>query len=119
SLTCLEPEDRTSDAHTPATALALGLVLRVAPCQDWIEDDPEEQQSDAEAHTLTEILRDADRDEDRGDDVHEWNDHEHDPPERLSRDLEQHDEVVNRDDRGPAWLAGLRENLPHGCDDED
>ena len=36
----------------------------------------------------------------------------------FAGDLQQHDDVVDRDDRRPTRLAGFDEDLPHADDDQ-
>src|SRR5436305_7436987 len=57
---------------------------------------------------------DLDRDEhhDEDDDVDERDEHQDEPPQRLSGDFEKHDEVVDGDDRRPTRLPGFGEDLP-------
>src|SRR5436190_10147093 len=88
----LQPEDRTSDAHTLATAS--GLVLRVTPRKNRIEDEPEKRQAKPESRSFAELLRKIDGDNDSDDDVCQRDEEQQQPPPRLAGDPQVDDAVV-------------------------
>src|SRR5689334_8748570 len=94
-------------------------VLRLPPRQNRDEDESQEEESEREPHTMSEVLGDAVEHHDRYDDVHDGDEVEEDPPDRFARDLQHHDAIVDRDDRRPARLSGLGKHLPHRCDVEE
>src|SRR5438105_1851589 len=96
----------------PVACGRLALIRRVAPRENRIEDEAEQRQPNAEPCALAEVLSDGNRHDEPHDDVHEGNEEQEDPPPRLSRDTEQHDPVVNRNEHGPARLSSLREYGP-------
>src|SRR5260370_16125470 len=119
---------RTSSSSTKRRAWALSwpgiscvwpTVLRFPPRQNRIENEPEEDEPHGEAGTFSKTRPEGVRHDDADDDADEWNDVEDDPPDRFADDLVQHDEIINRDDRRPPWLARLREDLPHRDDVEE
>ena len=85
----------------------------------WIEHERQQPQPDTEARALAEDSRQVDRHDDRDDQLRYRNEIEDHPPYRAPDDLEQDDEVVDRDDGGPAGLAGLDEDLPPRRHDDD
>src|SRR5215210_2867588 len=97
----------------------VGVIAGVAEAEDRIEDDTQKSQADPEAGAFAEAFCDIDRDEDRDDEVHERDDKQDDPPGRPPGDLQEHDQVVDRNDRSPAGLSRLFEDLPHPRNHDD
>src|SRR5262245_46655070 len=93
-------------------------ILRATEAQNWDKDEAEQKQTNTEANALPERLRQIDGDDDQDDEVHEWDKHKQEPPPRATDDFEQHDRIIDRDDRSPARLAGFGENLPERGDQE-
>ena len=52
------------------------------------------------------------------DEIHEWDKHQNDPPAGPADDLAPNVEIVDRDDAGPAGLAGFGEHFPHRHDQQ-
>jgi hypothetical protein len=94
-------------------------VLRVAKAKNGDEDRAQEQHSDRETGAFPESLCDTNKHHNCGHKVDDWNAEQHDPPERFAGDLEQDDQVVDRNDRCPAGLACLGKDLPHPGDNQD
>ena len=99
---------RAAVSGGPANTYADRLVARVAEAEDRTEDERQDQHADGEADTLAEVLARARLHDDHDDEVDERDEQQDEPPERLAGDLEEHDQVVDRDDRRPTRLAGLR-----------
>src|SRR5262245_27671629 len=71
-------------------------VARVAEAEDGVEDERQEPEPDAEACALAEALSHGEGDGDQDEEVHERNEQQDDPPGGLPGDLEQDEDVVNR-----------------------
>src|SRR6266550_3361039 len=119
---------RTSSSSTKHRAWALSWhgsscvwpqILRIPPRQDRKEDPAEEDKAERETDAVPEILGEVVRYDHGDDDVHQWNQIEENPPDRLAGDLEHYDSVVDRNDRVPARLARFREHPPDAGDFED
>jgi len=107
----IAPPGNPGDA---SVEFGLALVLGVAEGQYGIEDDGQQYHADGEARALAELLGYRDGDYNADYDVHEWYEHQYDPPLGFLRYLQHHHEVVDGYDGGPSRLAGLCEDLPHG-----
>jgi hypothetical protein len=58
------------------------LVLRVTKAEHRVEDEAKERQSETEAHTLAERLRQVDSEHQEDEYVDEWDEGQNDPPRR-------------------------------------
>lgn len=92
------------------------LILGRSETEDGPEDEAQKDQAQCGAYATTEALRELVEDDQEHDDIHEGDEQENDPPDRLANDFEQHDGIVDGNDGGPTGFAGLREDLPHGGD---
>ncbi len=78
------------------------------------EDRPQGQHSDRETGARSESLCDINKDHNRDHDVDDRNAEQDDPPEWLAGDLEQDEQVVDRNDRCLAGLTCFGKDLPAG-----
>src|SRR6266516_1287194 len=85
---------RTSFSSTKSRGWALSWhgsscgwpqILRIPPRQDRKEDPAEEDKAEREADAVPEILGEVVRHDHGDDDVHQWNQIEENPPDRLAR----------------------------------
>src|SRR5437867_929940 len=97
----------------PGTSCSWPTILRISPRQNRKENRTQEQETQREADTLPEIHRDVVQHDDRDDEADDGNEVEENPPHRLAGDLDEHDHVINGDDRSPTGLACLLKHLPH------
>ena len=79
---------------------------------------PSKSEANSEACAFTEALCHVDAKNNSHDDIHEWDKHQNDPPTGSADDLAPDVEVVDRDDAGPAGLAGFGEHFPHRHDQQ-
>ena len=100
---------RSLSSHWP-------LILRAAETKDRPENDAQKSEADSEAHTFTEALRHIDAENNSYDDINERDEQQNDPPAGSAYNLAPDVQVIDRDDAGPARLAGFREHLPHRND---
>src|SRR6185369_12861898 len=88
--------------------LRSGVVARVAEAEKQVENGRQERQAEPETGPFAELSGEAEVEEEPGDDKPQ----NEDPPDGLAGDLQEDDEVADRDEAGPARLAGLHKDLP-------
>ena len=89
------------------------MILGAAEAEDREEDRAEENETHREAAALSKPVGQPDVHQDRHDEADDRNQEQNNPPGGLPGDVEQYDDVVNRNDRCPPGFAGLGEDLPH------
>jgi hypothetical protein len=94
------------------------LILRAAETKDRPENDAQKSEADSEAHTFTEALRHIDAEDNSHDDVNERDEQQNDPPAGSTYNLAPDVKVIDRDEAGPARLAGFSEYFPHRHDQQ-
>src|SRR5207253_8078977 len=88
------------------------LVLCAAESKDRPKYKWQQDHADCKTNSFAKALGNVDVQNDRNDDVDEWDQHQEQPPARPTGDLTHHINVIDRNDRGPPWLPGFAENLP-------
>src|SRR4030095_13340320 len=94
------------------------LILRAAETKDRPENDAQKSEADPEADTFTEALRHIDAEDNSHDDVNERDEKKNDPPAGSAYNLAPDVQVIDRDEAGPARLAGFSEYFPHRHDQQ-
>src|SRR5438874_12702469 len=92
------------------------LILSASEAKYRPEDDSQESETDSKPGTFTEALGHIDAQNNQNDEVNKGNQHQQNPPPWPADDLELNIKIVDRDDAGPARLAGFCEHFPHRHD---
>src|SRR6188472_2437122 len=92
------------------------LIWRAAETEDRPENDAQKSEADSEAYTFAEALRHINAENNSYDDINERDEQQNDPPAGSAYNLADV-QVIDRDETGPARLAGFRKHLPH-CNDQ-
>jgi hypothetical protein len=91
----------------------LQLVLCFSETDDKHSYEVEyEEQEKPKSPGFPECFGGADRNDDRDDEVDDWDQIQDHPPSRLSRDLAPDDDVVDGNDRRPTRFSSLYKHLP-------
>ena len=93
------------------------LILCAAETKDRPENDAQKSEADSEAYTFAEALRHINAENNSYDDINERDEQQNDPPAGSAYNLAPDVQVIERDEAGPARLAGFRKHLPH-CNDQ-
>lgn len=94
------------------------LILRAAETKDRPENDAQKSEADSEACALAEALRHIDAENNSYDDINEGDEQQNDPPAGSAYNLAPDVQVIDRDEAGPARLAGFCKYFPHGHDQQ-
>src|ERR1017187_1743680 len=113
------PVAPVSDGLPTRLSLGRARVLRVTESQNRVENEWQENQPNRESHPFSKFRRKGHLGDDCDDQVHQGNEKEDQPPARLPGDLQQYPDVIDRNNRGPARLAGLLVHLHHRDDYQD
>ena len=97
----------------------MGFVLGRTEAKHRVEDEWQDDQADRRTKSATEGLGGFVSYNNTHDDVHKWDQKQDNPPYWLTNDFQQHDDVVNGNDGGPARFAGFGEHLPDANNRED
>ena len=92
--------------------------MRAAEAEDREENDSQQGKADSEAHAFAEAFGQIDAENYTDDEIHEWDEHQKDPPPWPTDDLAPNVNVIDGDDAGPTGLAGFREHFPHRHDQQ-
>ncbi|MPN03804.1 hypothetical protein SDC9_151038 [bioreactor metagenome] len=125
-----QPSNVTKNERPVKRALAVCLlvalcffrhaqILGLVKCEDAVEDDAQEDEANHEAAALAKGFCELDHGDDGKHDVRNRDQQEEELPAVAPGDLEEHVEVIKRDDRGPAGFARFFEDLPHGDNAEN
>ena len=93
------------------------LILRAAETEDRPENDAQKSEADSEAYTFTEALRHIDAENNSYADINQRDEQQNDPPAGSAYNLAPDVQVIDRDEAGPARLAGFCKHLPR-CNDQ-
>src|SRR6266487_3184000 len=92
-------------------------VRRIAPGQDRIEDERQKDEPDGKSSSFAKTFGYIERCNDVGNRKNEKP--QKNPPRRTTSNFVQYDIIVDRHDRSPPRLSGLREDLPESCDHQN
>src|SRR6478609_9601336 len=95
------------------------LVGVAAEPEDDRPDVGEDDQADAESCPAAIALRQVEGNDDPDDEPDDRDQHQDDPPPLATDDLQEDEDVPDRDDRLPPVLAGFREDHPQAGDERD
>ena len=85
------------------------FILGVAKAQDRVENAREQGQANAKPGTLAKVRGHGEADQNRHDEIDDWDEAQNDPPDRFAGDLKQDDDVVDGNNCGPTRFSGLFE----------
>lgn len=92
--------------------------MRAAEAENREENNSQQSKADAEAHAFAEAFGQIDAENYTDYKIHEWDEHQKDPPPWPADDLAPNVKIVDRDDAGPTGLAGFGEHFPHRHDQQ-
>jgi hypothetical protein len=90
--------------------------LRAAEAENREENDSQQSKADSEAHAFAEAFGQIDAENYTDNEIHEWDEHQKDPPPWTADNLAPNIKVIDWDDAGPTGLASLGEHFPHRHD---
>ena len=91
------------------------LVLRTAKAENREENNSQKKQPDPETCPFTKAFGQVDTKNYTDDKVHKRDQQQKDPPGGSADYFAPNINIIDRDDAGPTWLAGLGEDFPPGC----
>ena len=94
-------------------------ILGTAETENREEYHPQKRQTDPETDAFTETFGQIDAENYADNKIHEWNEHQNDPPGGPADNFAPNVKIIDRDDAGPAGLAGFGVNFPAGRDHQD
>jgi len=95
------------------------LVLGAAESKNRPKYKWQQNHADREANAFAKAFGNVDVQNDRDNEVDEWDQHQQQPPARSTGDLTHHINVVDRDNRRPAGLSRFAENFPDRSDQQE
>jgi len=94
------------------------LILRAAKAEDREENNSQQSKADSEAHTFAEAFGQIDAENYTDYEIHEWDEHQKDPPPWPADNLAPNIKIIDWDDAGPTGLPGFGEHFPHRHDQQ-
>lgn len=88
------------------------LIARITESKDREEDNAKKSQADTKTRAFAKPFRQRNHQDNGDDEIEEWDEQQNDPPQRLTDDLQEDNDVVDGDDGGPTRLPCLRKDLP-------